>query len=100
MISQEIKRVCYHIGQFYLAKNDNDHRAAQSELERIHITKIEFDENKKLTIESNRPGLVIGVKGRNIEELNTYLQTNAGIKELLIREATDCLLNYLIPWQN
>lgn len=99
MISNEIQEICRHIGQFYLAKNDHDYRATQNEIEHLQITKIEIDTDKKLTIESNRPGILIGVRGKNIEELNTYLQTNAGISHLLIREAPDCLLNYLIPAQ-
>ena len=71
------------IGQFYLEKRNFDYDETAEDLERLRIANIEFDETKKeLKISLSRPGLLIGQKGKNIEDLTKALGVNIKIVEV------------------
>lgn len=68
------------IGQFYLQKNNEDWEKAIDEITQLRITNMRIVDDK-LEITSNRPGLIIGPKGSNINALEKYLKIQIMIKE-------------------
>jgi ribosomal protein S3 len=50
---------------------------------RMGVCKLEFDEKKNtLTVHLRRPGLLIGVRGHIINDLEAYLECSIKIKEV------------------
>ena len=91
ILSEEIKDAARKIGQFYLEKNYRDFKAAEIEINRTRITKLEVLDNI-ITIYTERPGILIGVRGENISALEKFLNA-----KLRIIEEIDVLSYYLIP---
>ena len=95
MITKDVKEICEQIGEFYLNKNKGSYTYEKTEQEilRIGFTNIELDENKtKVTVTVARPGLFIGSRGQNIEQLEECLG-----KKIHIIESCENLNDYLIP---
>lgn len=96
MISQEVKDVCKKINKFYLKKNLGHGEVAERELLALQITKVRLSPDVEhpdtVEITTNRPGLLIGKLGQNIDDLSKFL----GMK-IKIREEMDHINNYLIP---
>jgi len=91
MISREVQEVAAKIGEFFLNKHSGDYVATQKAVEALRITQISLAENK-VTIELGRPGLLIGRRCEQIDNLGEFL----GLK-IHIVEATDHILNWLVP---
>jgi hypothetical protein len=68
------------IGFFFLAQNNEDYQKTGEFLRNLCITDIR-EENDKLVIETARPGLLIGQKGRNIDGLVEHLKRPIHILE-------------------
>lgn len=92
-VQKQIRDVARKIGQFYLAKNNNDYEATQKEIERLRISKLEFD-GPKLVIQLASPGLLIGFKADNITKLQEYLDLSIYIVEV------ESLLDSLVPYDD
>jgi ribosomal protein S3 len=105
MWSNEVKEVARKIGQYYLQKArdriettydiipqyNSSHAKAEAEICRLGISKIEVEGNI-VTITAARVGLLIGVRGRNIDALNKFLNM-----DIRVIEDTNSLNDYLIP---
>ena len=85
------------IGYFYFGKNNQDVKKTNEEIESLKIRKIDFDKNI-LTISLERPGLLIGMKGQNIDNLKTYLQKQLK-KYIQINIVEDNSLSNLYDYQ-
>lgn len=93
----EKNRMLSDIGYFYFLKNNQDLKKTNEEIENLKIRNIDFKENI-LTISLERPGLLIGKRGENFENLKTYLQKN--IKEKIkIEIIEDTSLFWLYNYQ-
>ena len=100
MLSDKVRNLATGIGNFYLLKNEGDYARTERELLALGITKLEFlDHNEKgepedsLHITLNRPGLLIGRKGSNVDALTADLKV-----KIIVHEDTDSLLSALIPY--
>lgn len=91
MLEPEVKDVAQRIGQFYLAKHNNDYDATATELLRLQITQLTIEDDV-VTITTARPGLLIGKRGQNVEALENHL--NAKVK---IKEELNSLFDWIMP---
>lgn len=96
------------IGRFYLAKHNNDYAAAEKELNALQISRIEVTNTETfsslvrsqsppqtiISITTARPGILIGKRGQNIDNLAKYLGTKVHIVE-----DEEPLYQYLVPNQ-
>jgi ribosomal protein S3 len=96
MLSEEVKGMAAAIGAYYLQKNNGDYVATEKEITSMRISAIAVDStlphSKVVSITTERPGLLIGKRGTNIDALEKFL----GHKVKVI-EDRDPLYNYLIP---
>lgn len=93
MLSEEVRDFARKIGQFYLQKLEGDYTLATQAVVDLQISKLEVRESDgSLAITTARPGLLIGVRGKNIDALTKYL----GVHVKIIEEP-DPLIHYLIP---
>jgi len=92
MHSEEAKDAARKIGLFYLEKNNNNYEATEQEINKLRITKVDVTDNKVIII-TERPGLLIGKRGENIDKLTEALGMNVHIIEEF-----DPLSAYLIPY--
>src|SRR5688572_12839583 len=90
-IPEEVKRIAKKIGNFYYHKNQKDIVKTNLDLDRLGIQKIEFV-GADLMIHTCRPGILIGVRGQNITELEKHL----GLK-IRIYEVKDHIRYWLHP---
>ena len=99
------KEVISQIGRFFLERNlkksDNETKVHQvylqtrKEIQILGITRIVLTSDNEIEIHLDRPGLLIGKKGEQIDALSEYLNKKYGINKIQIRE--DNLFMYLIP---
>ena len=80
MTSETVRGIAGLIGVFYLYKHNNNYKAAQEELNRLYITSIDV-RNGEVIIHTSRPGLLIGKKGENINNLVEHLKMKVKIIE-------------------
>lgn len=78
--SPKCAEIAQQIGFFFLAQNNEDYQKTGEFLRKLCITDIR-EENGKLVIETARPGLLIGLKGRNIDGLVEHLKRPIHIVE-------------------
>jgi hypothetical protein len=90
-ISREVRDIAKKIGEFYLIKNDECYNDAADELLKLQITNIQINENI-VSITTNRPGMLIGKRASNVDQLEEFIE-----KKIKIIECKDNLYNYLIP---
>jgi|SRR5581483_3672496 len=95
MLPIPVRQAAQEIGKFYLNKHNGDYKAAEEELVRLRITKVEINGNC-LYITASRVGLLIGKRGQNIDALGRYIEKTLNMKIFVI-EDIDCLYDYLIP---
>ncbi len=98
------KEVISQIGKFFLERNlkksDNETKIHQvylqtrEEIQDLCITRIIFTSDRSIDIYLGRPGLLIGKKGEQINELSEHLK-KYGINKIQIIE--DDLFMHLIP---
>ena len=91
-IPVEVREVAQMIGTFYLSKNNGDYEAAEKEIDRLRIAKIEVADGVVFIL-SARPGILIGKRGENIGALQEHLG-----KKIKIFEEKDSLRDYLITY--
>ncbi|MFW6311704.1 MAG: hypothetical protein ACOC1K_05660 [Nanoarchaeota archaeon] len=91
------KEIYNAIGWFYFIKNKKDFEETRKEIERLQITDvIIYKDNIEIVL--GRPGLLMGLRGYNIDNLYVYLKEEFELKKLhiSITENTDIsnLFNY------
>lgn len=92
MISEEVKEICYEIGQFFLQKNNGDLCLTAREVTNLGISLVEIvDGEVRITL--NRVGLLLGRRGEQIGKLIDFLG-----KDIRVIEQYDNFNNYLIPY--
>lgn len=64
--------IAHKISNFYLQKNANDYAKAKEEIEKLRIFDIRLN-GENVEIYLGRPGLIIGKKGTNIDNLTAFL---------------------------
>lgn len=88
------------IGRFYLKKHKGDYAAAELELFRLQITDIKVTKDR-IEITLGRPGMLIGLRATNIDNLEKFLQAEVGlpttINGLNIVETSFHIYDILIP---
>ena len=101
MLPQNIRDAAKCIGEFYLSKNEahGDHKYDKTAGDLLHllITKLEIDETTKvLEITTGRPGMLIGRRGKNIQELCDWVmqKLQLGIR---VVEDMDALYDTMVP---
>lgn len=92
MLSEQDKEAARKIGEFYLQKNNRDFKATEKEIMDLRISKVRALENKTIEITTERPGLLIGRRGTNIDALTKFLDVH-----VKIIEERDPITYYLIP---
>jgi ribosomal protein S3 len=94
----ENREVARLIGEFYLSKNIPSKEAYEKARENIvslGIVDIKtFRDTIIITLQ--RPGLLIGRKGKNIDELQKFIQTKTKYRKIDIKE--DKIISCLIPY--
>ena len=89
--TREQENIGYQILSFYSKKNQGDHSATNKELNRLNIRDILVKENV-VEIHLGAPGLLVGRRGENIDNLKAFLG-----KEIKIVETfcwNDILVSY------
>jgi ribosomal protein S3 len=102
--TKQEKEIISKIGRFFLERNlkksDNETKAHQvylqtrKEIQILGITRIVLTSDNEIEIHLDRPGLLIGKKGEQINALSKYME-QYGINKIQILE--DNLFEYLIP---
>lgn len=95
--SREVARL---IGEYYVAKNKElglkeSHMKAREELSSLGVTEIKASGNR-VEITLQRPGLLIGRRGDNIDMLQKFLATKSKYTQVGIKE--DKIICWLIPY--
>jgi ribosomal protein S3 len=78
--SPDAELIGYELSTFYLIKNNHDYQKAAKEVISLNITDIEV-QGEEIHIYLNRPGLIIGRKGENIDALTKFLGKTVKIHE-------------------
>ena len=73
--------IANNISSFYLRKNNFDYKKTNEEIEKVRIQNVEKTE-KGITIFTERPGLLIGRRGENINQLQEFLNCEIRIEEV------------------
>jgi ribosomal protein S3 len=102
--TKQEKEIISKIGRFFLERNlkksDNETKVHQvylqtrKEIQILGITRIVLTSDNEIEIHLDRPGLLIGKKGEQINALSKYME-QYGINKIQILE--DNLFEYLIP---
>lgn len=87
----EQENIGYQILSFYSKKNQGDHQATNKELNRLNIRDILVKENV-VEIHLGSPGLLIGRKGENIDNLKAHLGKEIKMVETFVW--SDILVSY------
>ena len=93
-IVRQQRYVAELIGEYYLLKNNNDYTKTQEELRNLGVHEIKTFMHT-ITITLMRPGLLIGRRGENIENLQKYIFSKTDYNKLDIKE--DKVLWYMMP---
>lgn len=80
-----------NIGQFYLRKNNGDYEKTADEIMRLCITDVSVAEDV-VTVTTKRPGLLIGMRGERVGQLEDFLN-----QKIKIVETEGSAVDYLIP---
>lgn len=92
MLSEQDKEAARKIGYFYLEKNNRDFKATEKEIVDLRISKVHVKDDGVVAITTERPGLLIGLRGENIDSLTKFLGVNVHIIE-----EPDSISYYLVP---
>jgi ribosomal protein S3 len=93
-IEDKTRYVASSVGFFYYHLDRENLEEATKSLNMLKITKIEYDEEACVAvIHLQRPGIIIGRKGKNIEALLAYVQKQCAsyfeVKSIKIVEAPE-----------
>ena len=99
-MNQIEKEVCAEIGNFFLVKNGGDYEKTRVEMEALRVTGVSVANfilpsgktSSPVTITLERPGLLIGYRGKTIKSLEQSLK-----RPVLVKEDLTNLSYYLIP---
>jgi len=103
------KTVIRTIGQFYLEKNSMNYIECHRELDMLQIRDVSVDNiiatspslvcknSKRINITLERPGILIGKNGENIEALKKYLKENLSFDEFVINLKESSINTWLYP---
>ena len=103
-LTEEEKKIIIQIGQFYLKKNDGDHDKTVKELTSLGIRRISLKSQhfckfcttgEAVEITLFCPGILIGKKGKNIENLEAFLGKHVAIVEAMRETVSDYLVRSL-----
>ncbi len=100
--SDNEKKAMTAIGLYYLTVDsvemtgEKNFEYACRAIEKLVITRVIID-GFNLTLYLGRPGLLIGVNGKNIEKLGDFLKKELKKPELHILLVEDNLYNFLMP---
>ena len=89
-------RVAQLIGNYYLDKHNGSYVKAGDEALNLGVTNIEVMGNK-ITIKLMRPGILIGLRGTNIDSLTAYLSLHLD-QNVKINIIEDRIIPHLIPY--
>jgi ribosomal protein S3 len=90
------EKILNAIGYFYLEENEYDYKETSKNLKELSIHNITY-ENSRVNIYLERPGLMIGKKGENLEKLTGYISNY--IKEKISITVMEMNINdHLIPF--
>jgi len=92
MFTEQEKEVLTKIGEFFLLKNNQNYAETEIQLRKMQITDI-LVTKERITVTLRRPGLLFGVRGRLITELQEYLGVEVAVVEAQDRN----LYEWLIP---
>lgn len=92
--SYEIVLIARKIGNYYFQKNKRDRKKTIDEINNLLIEKIELI-NDDVHITLGRPGLLIGCKGRNIEDLEKHI-----CKKIKIFERKEHIVDHLLSFDD
>ena len=96
-----ILKVVYAIQEFYLSKYDNEENTyvkAREDIGKLEVTELDY-KGDTFTITLQRPGLLIGRKGENINSLNEFLRNRVDGKiKISIKETK--YVGSLMPYQD
>lgn len=101
-IPEEVKDIAQEIGQYYLKKNDGNYELAGDDIRKLCISEIRVSnvlsskgvESREITIVTPYPGILIGRRGSNIDELAKHLMA-----QIKVVEEENALINYLVPYE-
>jgi ribosomal protein S3 len=99
--SDKIRGIVYLLQEFYLGKNysintEEMFKGAREDIAMLGITNLDITSNK-LIIRLQRPGLLIGHHGSNIDALQTFLKDHRVNKMIHIEE--EKILSHLLPYE-
>ena len=92
------KEIAQCIGGYYLIKNQGAYKKAMEEITELGITQVDVIKNK-ISIRLTRPGLLIGRRGANIDNLRIFLETQLK-RGITIEIIEDRVISNLIPYSN
>ena len=90
--NREIARL---IGEYYLGKNAGNYKNTEEEIRSLSITQIKNTGNT-IIITLQRPGLLIGRRGDNIEALQKFMLYKTNYSKINIEE--DKIISWLVPY--
>ena len=73
------------LGKYYLEKNEGDYLKCKKDLYSLRITETKIEDGR-FSIALWRPGILIGPRGQNIEELQKYMGVPVHIVENVGRD--------------
>src|SRR5579859_7307784 len=80
-LDQNVVNLAKNIGLFFLEKNKENYEATEIEIQSMQITKLDIMKDGRALIELKRPGILIGKRGLQIEELSKHLKIGIHIVE-------------------
>lgn len=72
MYNPEVVEKAREVGEFYLQKNNGDREKAEEEILRCEFLNMELIRGE-LYLYTSRPGVVIGKRGQNIDDLASFI---------------------------
>ncbi len=92
------KSVIHYIGYYYLEKNDYNYSKCHEEIRNLLIHKVEVEDGDCVVVKitTERPGVIIGQYGKDIDALTQYLCDRLG-KPFKIRLIEKKDLQWLYP---
>lgn len=99
---KESRHIARIIGEYYLNKNIFDYIKTQEEIRTLCITQVEH-KGDTVFITLQRPGILIGERGNNLDQLQKFISSKTKYLKVDIKE--DNIISWIIPydysdWQN
>jgi hypothetical protein len=88
---RHLRQVAASVGEFYLQKFHGDWQQAVEHIRRIGFLQFQFPGKQELIATVRNPGVLIGLGGDDIEQLQDYLRGQQGISRIRIFESQGVL---------